>query len=265
MMIAQSLGSKRMLINQRTPTFCHSIKRICLLLVTLMTVAASFIAHAVDANAENQKGSAGQWRTNEGWELAKETDDIKVYTKEVKGSSLKAFRGVTQVKSSLSALVALLDDEKAASEWLHEVESIERIESLGKGHAINYSINTAPFPVSDRDMYFESKVKQDANTRTVVISLKGLPDYRPESDEYVRMKALDGEWVFKPQTNDFVEVVYQVHADPGGQLPSWLVNSIVVDTPLNSLKGLKQQVQKPKYQQAILSWLQEPKTSLIAK
>ena len=39
--------------------------------------------------------------------------------------------------------------------------------------------------------------------------------------------------------NGQVQVIYQVHNEPGGKIPSWLVNSIVITQPYNTLKNMK--------------------------
>jgi hypothetical protein len=44
-----------------------------------------------------------------------------------------------------------------------------------------------------------------------------------------------------------VEVTYEVHADPGGNLPAWVINMFLVDTPFNDLKNLQKQALLPKY------------------
>jgi hypothetical protein len=198
------------------------------------------------------------WRQDRGWSLEETSDGVQVFTKEVAGSPLKAFRGVTQVKTTLSALVALLEDTEAAPLWLYETRLVKRVASLGAKKQIRYSVNDAPFPVSDRDLYFESNIEQLPETGVVLVHLKGIPDYKAPEKEYVRISSFEGEWRFEPLLQGIIKVTYQAHANPGGQLPSWLINSIVVDTPLNTLKGLVSLVQAPKYQQARVEWIQEP-------
>ena len=63
--------------------------------------------------------------------------------------------------------------------------------------------------------------------------------------------------LFTPLANGQVEVVYEAHADPGGGLPSWLVNSFVVDAPLNTLRGLREKIGKEVYQSASRAYISE--------
>jgi len=47
-----------------------------------------------------------------------------------------------------------------------------------------------------------------------------------------------------PQPGGEVEVVYQVHTEPGGSVPSWLANKFVVEAPLNTLRNLRERAEK---------------------
>jgi hypothetical protein len=54
-----------------------------------------------------------------------------------------------------------------------------------------------------------------------------------------------------------VEVVYQVHANPGGSLPNWMVNAIVVETPLETLLNLRDVVTNEKYQNRSFAFIEK--------
>ena len=48
-----------------------------------------------------------------------------------------------------------------------------------------------------------------------------------------------------------------MNADPNGNIPAWLVNSAAVDTPFKTLKALKAQVKKDRYQSRSFSFMKE--------
>lgn len=183
------------------------------------------------------------------WTLEKEDveRDIRVYTRTVENSPLKEFKGVTQIMAPTSAFVALLRDPDVATEWMHQVGKFEVIESPSMTDNLVYTVNETPWPVTDRDAYIRSVMSQD-ESKVVTVTLTGVPEFRPVNEDFVRMASLKGFWKFSPQENGITEVTYQVHANPGGSLPDWLVNGIVVDTPYNTLKNLQVKVVEERYQ-----------------
>ncbi len=59
----------------------------------------------------------------------------------------------------------------------------------------------------------------------------------------MRVTQVDGFWKFTPKGAGQIEVTYQVHTEPGGDVPSWLANKFVVDAPFNTLKALKERAE----------------------
>lgn len=194
---------------------------------------------------------------NSEWELEKEEEDIqlKIFTREIEGSSLKEFKGEMIVETQLTTLAALLLDSQAAPQWMHQCEKFEVVEQMDPRKAIVYFINGAPWPVSDRDAVISSEMTQDANTLAMRIDVKALTDYLPEDDDYVRIPRMKGYWSFTPMTEGQVKIRYQVHAEPGGSLPSWLANSVVVDTPFHTMSNMVDMLKLEKYQQAEIPFI----------
>lgn len=192
------------------------------------------------------------------WALEKQDDDnrIRVYTRINPDSPLKEFRGVMQVQSHLTALVALIEDHHRAAEWIHQCRAIDIIERPAHEEIVLYMVTAAPWPVKDRDSVVHSQLRQDPETFIVRIDMRVRNDVFPPSDDMIRITDMQGFWQFRPLPQGWVEVTYQVHADPGGGIPGWLINSLVVDTPYYTLRNMQKLVQEPVYQQARLPHVQ---------
>jgi hypothetical protein len=192
------------------------------------------------------------------WELEvhDEDNDVQVFTRTVENSPLKEFKGVTHIKGNVSSLVALLQDTEASTSWMHNVIKFEVMDSPSDTENVIYTVNKTPWPVTDRDAYIRSVMS--ANKLGVVTSsIMGVADYAEKNDDYIRMPELVGSWVFTPMAEGMVEVVYQVHANPGGSLPDWMVNAIVVETPLETLLNLRDVISNEKYQNKSFAFIEK--------
>jgi hypothetical protein len=191
------------------------------------------------------------------WQLEAhdEDKDIKVFTREVEGSELKEFKGVTHIKADVNAFVALLKDDPQATSWMHNVIVFDVKDRINDEETVIYTVNEAPWPVTNRDVYIRSVMTADAHG-VVTSSIKAESDYGEINEDYVRMPNVNGQWVFTPQAEGMVEVVYQAHANPGGSLPDWLVNSIVVETPMETLTNLHEKIQEEQYQNKTYAFIE---------
>ena len=194
------------------------------------------------------------------WELEAhdEDKDIKVFTRSVGDSPLKEFKGVTHIKADVSDFVALLKDPDVATSWMHNVIQFDVMESPSDTVNVVYTVNKTPWPVTDRDAYIRSVMTADENG-AVTSSLTAVPAYKEANEDFIRMPELKGAWVFTPKEEGMVEVVYQVHANPGGSLPTWLVNAIVVETPMETLTNLHDIIQDEKYKGQTFAFIEAAK------
>ena len=162
-----------------------------------------------------------------------------------------------RIKASLASLIALVDDISTCPQWIDTCVEGRLLKRMSPAETYTHTINNAPWPVKDRDAVVHNRVSQDPENRNVTIHITGVPDYIPSRKGLVRVKMIKGFWKFMPMGNGLVEVVYQVHNDPGGGLPSWLVNSVVVTQPYNTLLNMKKMVSRQKYQRAHFDFIKE--------
>ncbi|MBI1978137.1 MAG: hypothetical protein HYS55_05240, partial [Candidatus Omnitrophica bacterium] len=67
----------------------------------------------------------------------------------------------------------------------------------------------------------------------------------PKQKNVVRMPYLRVLWQFTPKEDGLVEIDYQIHADPGGRIPKWLVNRLSLDIPVHTLNRFEKMLQDP--------------------
>ena len=180
------------------------------------------------------------------WILAKEKNDIRIYTKEIEGSNFLAFRGVTELTASLAEVWGVLEDVNGYPNWMYNTVQAKVIEKNGQ-NMVSYVITDAPWPVSDRDGYYKNVFTYNPGT-SGEITIKAAPDYGPTYESMVRIQMLDGLWQVTNLGNDKVKVIYQAHSEPGGNIPGWLASSSVISFPYYTIENLKKLIKEKRDQ-----------------
>lgn len=173
---------------------------------------------------------------NTDWQLKKNDAGIKVYTRSVEGFPLDEFKGEMVLDASVNQIKAVIKNAAQMPQWVPDCEQVKLLKKEGESQ-IHYSITSVPFPLDNRDAI----IRYDFITtpKGLKITLNGLPGYVPEKDDLVRIPYLQGFWLLEEVAPNKVKVTYQVQANPGGAIPTWLANATAVNNPFNTLKNLR--------------------------
>lgn len=191
------------------------------------------------------------------WQLSKKGNGINVYVRENANSRLKSFRGEVLIKSSLTSLVAILEDPTSFVRWMHQTKSAKKLKQINQTSSYIYVATDMPWPVIDRDSVTLAQLTQNKQSKQIQITIKSTPDYIKQKAGYLRIRNMQGKWTFTPQVNGMSKVTYEMRVDPGGSLPTWLVNALSVDVPFHTLNNLRREVKAAQYQNAKRSYIQE--------
>ncbi len=181
------------------------------------------------------------------WELKKDKEGIKVYTKHVEGSGLKAIRATTVFNASLETCAAVLRDIDHLTELFPDTKVAKKL-SQTENEQVHYLEMDAPWPVADRDGAFKLTYKFDPATQTLVVDARIMPDAYPAQSGLVRLSKGGGTWTFKRIDATHTSLDYYFHGDPGGNIPTWLANSVVEENPLKMLTNFHSLVKHDRYQ-----------------
>ncbi len=182
-----------------------------------------------------------------GWETVSENDrDIKVMRKNSKNSPVMGFSGLTVFDSPIEKIIWTITASKYKPNWLDLMVSSEEIAREGQFERTYYEIYDQPWPVSDRDFVYSAKLKTTSGN-TVIIDIKDATAHPNAPQESVGVRGFIHltKWVLVPVAPNRTEVLLMVNVDPGGMIPSWLVNMIQESWPANTLSALREEVKKP--------------------
>ena len=106
---------------------------------------------------------------------------------------------------------------------------------------VYYSVSHLPWPLKDRDLIVQLTIFPSTDN-TFEIEAKSLPAYLPQRKEYVRVPYSLAKWKVIEVNDHLLKVDYTFSVDPGGSIPTWLVNSTLAIGPYNSFMKLREQL-----------------------
>ncbi len=194
------------------------------------------------------------WRLH----LTDESTGTQVFLRE-RGTELPAFRATTRIDARVASLVAVLLDTDAMPEWVYRTRRVLRIEAASPTQGVSQVITAMPWPLLDREAIVAWTLKQDPATCAVDIEGRSAPERLPPTTGLVRMPSFASRWTFTPAGPGVVDVSFEGHGDPGGNLAGPLLRSFlagaVQDAPLQTVNALRAMVARPAYRDARLPFI----------
>lgn len=176
------------------------------------------------------------------WELAKEENDIRIFVRPKEGSSIKEYKAVTNINTSLTNLVHKLTNGNALKNWNYKTSESKLLTKESDSVYIVYMYNDFPWPVKNRDHISKLKVIT-LNENTIKIEITSEANRVPKKEGIIRVRKFSGFWLLE-KTENTIKVTQQMHGEPGGYLPSFLINSTLIKAPYYTLEKLKNQLEK---------------------
>jgi len=181
------------------------------------------------------------------WELRKSSKGIFVYTKQSPNSDIKEVKCVTNFQSNLKNLVYFIKDISAHPQYIYQCKNSFIIKIVNDSELYYYHETAAPWPVANRYGVIYYKITQNNITKVVSIKSNGVLGMYPNQPDLVEVPVLTANWTFTPKSDGTVDGEYYLYLNPGGNIPSWLINLFVVDGPYNTITNMKEMLKKEKY------------------
>ncbi|HNI59290.1 MAG TPA: SRPBCC family protein [Pseudomonadota bacterium] len=217
--------------------------RISILAVPLFFVAPAFAEDA--APSALTTATMNPVVADAGWKFASDKGGVSVWFRPFPASSVNEVRGEAVFDVAADALFAVLGDIDAYAEIMPPTSLSKRL-SDGTS-ARSYYIEIDP-PVVSRRYYCMDVVLSRPRVDQFVSEWRMWPQgCSPRARSMVQMADNSGRWRLSSLGPLKTKVEFQAHMDPGGQIPTWMVNRTTVGQIANTFASLRRAAQSPRY------------------
>lgn len=159
------------------------------------------------------------------WALVVERDGIDVYARSLPGSSVKEVRATTVIAAPPARVFALLLDSDRFLEFMPYIVEVRTVARDSAAVWYLYQRLSPPL-VSDRDYTLRHQSFEDPQRSRYELQWEAANGHGPTArDGVVRVEICAGSYIVEGLDGGArTRLTYQLHTDPGGSLPKWLVN-----------------------------------------
>jgi uncharacterized protein YndB with AHSA1/START domain len=185
---------------------------------------------------------------NAGWALVVERNGIEVYARSLPGSPVKEVRATMEIAAPPARVFAILLDSDRFVEFMPYIIEVQTVARDSTAVWYLYQRISPPF-VSDRDytlrhQSFEEPQRSRYELRWEAANRRGPP----ARDGVVRIEICTGSYIVEGLDGGArTRLTYQLHTDPGGSLPKWLVNRANVESVPALLQAIAHRVVDPNW------------------
>ncbi len=177
--------------------------------------------------------------TAQDWELKKNQEGVKVFTKSNANSPFDLLMAECEVNAGINQMLALIYDVSRHTEWVYNSVQSVLIKKNSTYDIIYYGETYAPWPVSNRDLVIHLTAFTDSITGICNITAISEPKLKPLVKGKIRIPRSVSKWKLIPINKQTTRVIYTLDIDPGGSLPSWLVNFASIEGPYLSFLKMR--------------------------
>jgi hypothetical protein len=182
----------------------------------------------------------------DGWEQISDKEGVMVFRRNVPGSPLKSMKGVGVVNAPVAKVALVLLDDARAPEWVDSLAEARVVRTLSPYDYIEYNHIAMPPLIRDREFITHVIMSIDRATRAVIMRSDTADDPSIPKNKKIIRGDLTAYYVLKSIDGDqHTQLSIELHSDPKGLLPAWVVNLFQKDWARITIRGIRNQVQKP--------------------
>lgn len=230
--------------------------------ICLTILTQSSLAFSDTLLASNTKLFSIDTKLNElsqDWQQVEAHKNITIYTRHYKDSNFAAFKALAKINRSIESIFAVISDPTSCPLWVDNcIESYNYLkhhqEKIQFKNRYGYALNHLPWPFKDRDLIVNIVTSNNPDTNEITITMSSDKDLIGDNDEAIHITDSHTKYILRPINKNQTEFVWMQHTEPAGELPAWLVNSMIISLPLKSISNLENIAKLKKYQDAMIEF-----------
>lgn len=177
-------------------------------------------------------------------DLKKNKDGIKVYTCKSDSSKFRSLIAEFDLENTTPEMLEnFLWDVDNYVNWQYDMVESSLIKKINDHEMIYRSEIDAPWPVDDRELLVQFYVNRSLAPDQLVFLIYSITYDYPIKEGVIRVPYSKASWQVT-KTGTGLHVKYSLNIDPGGHVPSWLVNIAMAEGPYVSFRNLKKLIEQ---------------------
>jgi len=190
------------------------------------------------------------------WKKVRESEGIIGWSRTNSLSSVDEVRAEGIINAPVAVVEAILRDTPSMTKYMFMCTDAYSLELPGlKNTKDSYHVYFSqglPWPLNDRygigriDLMLDKSVPGALVVKCNTVS----NPFNPPKKNLLRMPIGDVTWLLVPAANNTTKLTYQVLADPAGNLPSAVVNMLMKNVGVTTLKNIRKLAKEEPYRSA---------------
>lgn len=179
------------------------------------------------------------------WERVTDDSGVVVFKQEVAGSPVIAFKGVGSVDAPIGQVIAAVTDTARTTEWMDSTVESRTLRKVSPLEQIIYTHIKTPPGLTDRDFVTQARGEFDPAVKRFTVHIRSVNEPGAPTTSFVRGEIHHSSFVLTSiDGGKKTLVTTEIHADPKGSVPTFIVNAFQKNWPINTIKNLRKQVAK---------------------
>lgn len=151
----------------------------------------------------------------------------------------REFKSEFIINAPLHKVIFLIRDEAQVKLWQQHLKAYKIYAKKDTTMWDEYSCHDIPWPLNDQDSFLEYKLTEIVPGKEYVVEFKSTTNQKiaPLNDDIHRIE-LVGSWKFVLKSPDVVHVVYRIQSLPATSLPRMIIDPVVRNNLVASIKSL---------------------------
>ena len=169
------------------------------------------------------------------WNYISTKDGIDIYSKhDIEDRNWTKL--VATINGKPTEVMEYASDVTRFNEWIYACSEAKILEK-GDNTSVYYYVTDLPFPLTDRDAVIKREVFQSGTNSYSSRSI--LTTSHSVTSKLVRLEGFEAIWFFDALPNGKTKLTYELFANPGGNIPTWVAEKFSSNGPFRSIQNLK--------------------------
>jgi hypothetical protein len=176
------------------------------------------------------------------WKEAINDDGIVVHKRKRAGSAYEEVRATTIMAARVEDFIPFFNEPSNYRKWVYGTIESRQVSRAAAMDFVFYGVFKIPWPFENRELFSRVEMLRDEKNNELQARLTDYSSGVPVGADLVRVAQFESLWKVRGVPNDKVDFSIEMYAEPGGNLPPFIVNLVLSRIQLWSMKNLRTQI-----------------------